>query len=78
MILLVGYWDGDANLVIESSQEVPDSTPKAQLEAEVYRGMAEEHRQNGWAVCSWSTTTIAPARRRTRRTSKRSAKTAPG
>lgn len=48
MILLVGYWDEDANLVIESSQELPDSTPQPELDAEVYRQM--EDKQNGWAA----------------------------
>ncbi|MEU0214052.1 hypothetical protein ABZ281_02650 [Streptomyces sp. NPDC006265] len=52
MILLTGYWDKDANLVIESSQEFPDSTSKTELEAQAYRELSDEHKQNGWA-CSF-------------------------
>ena len=52
MILLTGYWDEDANLVIETSKEYPDSTSKTELDAEAYRNLPEEHRQNGWA-CSF-------------------------
>lgn len=48
MILLIGRWDKDANLVIESSQELPDDAPRKEIEAEVYRAM--DDKQNGWAV----------------------------
>ncbi|MEU0942383.1 hypothetical protein ABZ379_06235 [Streptomyces canus] len=50
MILLTGHWDKDANLVIESSQEFPDSTSKAELEAQACKELADK--QNGWA-CSF-------------------------
>lgn len=50
MILLTGYWDEDANLVIESSEEFPDSASKTELEAQAYKGLADK--QNGWA-CSF-------------------------
>ncbi|MFJ5725823.1 hypothetical protein [Streptomyces sp. NPDC093149] len=48
MILLVGWWDRDANLIIESSRELPDDTPRKELEAEANRKMNGD--QNGWAA----------------------------
>ncbi|WP_434598180.1 hypothetical protein [Streptomyces sp. A5-4] len=47
MILLTGYWEKDANLIIESSQEFPDSTSKTALEAQAHRELPDEHKQNG-------------------------------
>lgn len=48
MILLIGRWDQDANLVIELSRSLPDSTPKTEVDAEAYRGM--DDKENGWAA----------------------------
>lgn len=42
MILLIGHWDKDANLVIESSQEFPDDTPQPALEAKTYEEMDDK------------------------------------
>ncbi|MFD7537444.1 hypothetical protein [Streptomyces sp. NPDC059819] len=50
MILLTGHWDEDANLVITTSQEYPDSTSKRELEAQAYRELTGK--QPGWA-CSF-------------------------
>ncbi|WP_329271819.1 hypothetical protein [Streptomyces sp. NBC_01451] len=52
MILLTGHWDKDGNLVIETSQEYPDSTSKTELDALAYRDLPDEHKQDGWA-CSF-------------------------
>ncbi|MFJ9901186.1 hypothetical protein ACIQPR_48600 [Streptomyces sp. NPDC091280] len=46
MILLTGYWGEGANLVIESSQEFPDSMSKTELDEHADKKLAD--RQNGW------------------------------
>lgn len=48
MILLMGRWDRDGNLIIESSRQLPDDTPRKELDTEVYREL--DDKQNGWAA----------------------------
>ncbi|MFD7661287.1 hypothetical protein [Streptomyces sp. NPDC059788] len=48
MILLIGRWSRDGNLIIESSRQVPDDADRRELHVEVYQELPD--RQNGWAA----------------------------